>query len=99
MNKTTKTVVVPFTGATVVIPSGAHGWELYSTMPGAGLAASRLSRALERALLAPSREDAVRIMGSALSADRKYGASDTEPRSIAEAKLTKGRGGDFAWSL
>jgi hypothetical protein len=99
MKTTTKTILVPSTGATVTIPSGASGWELYSTMPGAGLAASRLSRALERALLAPSREDAVRIMRSALRADCKYGASDTEPRCVAEAALTKGRVEDFAWSL
>ncbi len=94
-----KTVVVPFTGATVTIPSGAHGWELYSSMPGSGLAAARLSRALERALLAPSREDAIQIMRSALRADTQYGSRDTEPRAIAEGLLERGRGGKFAWTL
>jgi hypothetical protein len=98
MKTTTKTILVPSTGATVALPSGVSEWELYP-VPGAGLAASRLSRALERALLAPSREDAVRIMRSALRADRKYGAIDTEPRCIAEAALTRGRVEDFAWSL
>lgn len=94
-----KSVTVPFTGATVVVPASAEGWQLYSSMPGAGLAASRLTKAMEKALLASSREDAIRIMGKALNADSKYGASDTEPRVVAERLLSRGRGGDFAWAL
>ena len=99
MKTKNKTVVVPFTGATVVVPTGASGWELYSSMRGAGLAASRLTRAMEKALNAASREDAIKIMGDALRADANYGASDTEPRCIAEMILAKGRGGDYGWAL
>jgi hypothetical protein len=94
-----KTVVVPFTGATVSIPKTASGWELYSSMKGSGLAASRLTRAAEKALLAPSREDAIKIMRAALRADAKYGARDTEPRCVAEHILETGRGGNYAWAL
>lgn len=89
-----KTVVVPFTGATVSIPKTASGWELYS-MKGSGLAASRLTKAMEKALLAPTHNEALEIMWSALNADRKYGSCDTEPRTIAVDILAKGRGEDF----
>ena len=94
-----KTVTVEFTGATVTVPACARGWQLYSSMRGAGLAASRLTRAMEKALNAPSREDAIKIMKSALRADANYGASDTEPRCVAESLLTKGRGSSFGWAL
>lgn len=95
----TKMVTVPFTGATVTIPACARGWQLYSDMQGVGLAASRLTRAMEKALAAGSREDAIKIMKSALNADARYGASDTEPRCVAESLLTKGRGSSFGWAL
>ena len=94
-----KMVQVPFTGVTVKVPTSADGWQLYTTMKGASLAASRLARAAEKALMAASREDAIRIMGAALRADAKFGASDTEPRCVAEHLLSKGRGGNFGWTL
>jgi hypothetical protein len=101
MTKTSKpkTVTVPFTGVSVTLPSGARGWQLYSTMQGSGLAASRLTKAMEKALTAPSREDAIKIMRAALRADADYGACDTEPRCVAEHLLTKGRGTSFGWTL
>lgn len=97
--KKTKTVTVSFTGMAVSIPTNATGWQLYSSMRGAGLAASRLTRAMEKALNAPSREDAIKIMSTALRADANYGARDTEPRCVAEIILSKGRGGDYGWAL
>lgn len=99
MKKKTKTVTVGFTGATVNVPTNATGWQLYSDMRGVGLAASRLTRAMEKALNAPSHEDAIKIMKSALRADANYGASDTEPRCVAEIILSKGRGSSFGWAL
>lgn len=94
-----KQITVKFSGKTISIPTSANEWELYSSMKGAGLAASRLTRALEKALNASSREQAIKIMSEALSKNSKYGASDSEPRNNAEHYLSKGRGGNFAWVL
>jgi len=87
------------TEAKVEIPTTADEWELYSSMKGAGLAAYRLTSALKKALVASKRDEAIKIMGDALDKDSDYGASDTEPRAIAESCLTAGRGGDYAWCL
>lgn len=99
MNMKTKSVTVASTGVTVKVPTSAEGWQLYTTMRGASLAASRLTKAMEKALTAPSNEDAVNIMRAALRADRNYGATDTEPRYVAEVLLLKGRGGNFACAI
>lgn len=98
MKKTTKTVTVSFTGATVNVPTNATGWQLYSSMRGAGLAASRLTRAMEKALNAPSREDAIKIVSTALRADANY-CDSIGTRRVAEIILSKGRGGDYGWAL
>ncbi len=92
-------VTVPFTGHVIKLPASAGDWEIYSGMAGAGLAAHRLTKALAKALLAPTRDGAISIMQSALTADRKYGAWDTEPRSLAEEVLSKGRSDNFTWAL
>ena len=93
------TVTVPFTGHTIKLPASAGEWEIYSDMAGAGLAAHRLPQALAKALVAPTRDGAIRVMQRALTADRKYGAWDTEPRGLAEHLLGKGRNDDFSWAL
>ena len=97
--KTVKTVTVPFTGHVIKLPASANDWEIYSDMAGAGLAAHRLTQALAKALVAPTRDGAIRVMQRALTADRKYGAWDTEPRGLAEQVLGKGRNDDFSWAL
>lgn len=94
-----KIVTVPFTGQTIKLPASANDWEIYSSMRGSGLAAHRLTKALAKALVAPTRDGAITIMQSALTADRKYGAWDTEPRGLAEHILGKGRNDDFSWAL
>ena len=81
------------------IPCNAQAWQLYTDMRGVGLAARRLTAALKKAISAPKRTDALAIMDHALSADSKYGASDTEPRVVAERCLAAARGGDYSWSL
>jgi hypothetical protein len=83
----------------VEIPETANGWELYSTMPGANLAAKRLAKAAAKAVKAETRGEAIKIMGAALTKETKYGARDTEPRCHAEHILEKGRGGSFAWAI
>ncbi len=56
---TTTTVTVPFTGNVIKLPTNANDWEIYSSMRGAGLAAHRLTKALTKALLAPTRDGAI----------------------------------------
>jgi hypothetical protein len=87
------------TGGVVEIPETAGGWELYSSMPGSKAAAKRLARAAAKAVCAPTRGEAIKIMGAALDFDARFGARDTEPRGHAEVILEKGRGGDFHWAL
>ena len=83
------------TTAKIRIPSDATAWELYGTMRGVGLASYRLTTALVKALnklaeVAPEQgidmgvmaaED---IMSKARSSNAKYGAADTEPRTLSQ---------------
>lgn len=83
------------TTAKILIPSDATAWELYGTMRGVGLASYRLTTALVKALnklaeVAPEQgidmgvmaaED---IMSKARSSNAKYGAADTEPRTLSQ---------------
>ena len=96
---TNKTITVPYNENKITLPSGADEWQLYSSMPGAEAAANRLTAALARALVAPGRAKAIRIMSKALKLDAKFGAYDTEPVYVAESILAKGRNDDFSWAL
>lgn len=85
--------------AIVKIPTDAAAWQLYSDMPGAAGAARALTAALKRALRASDREEAIKVMREAMDKRAQFGASDTEPRCVAERCLTQGRGSDYSWSL
>jgi len=84
---------------TVTLPDSADAWELYDSMPGAEAAARRLTAALAKALVAPTREKAISIMSAALKRDQKFGAYDTEHCYRAESLLAKGRNDDFSYAL
>lgn len=81
------------------IPSTPMEWELYCSMEGVENAANELTQALIKAIGASSHKDAKNIMRSAMEKNANYGATDTEPRAIAEQYLTKVRNKDFTWSL
>lgn len=93
-----ETKKVEGTAGEVKIPLTRDGWELYDE-PGVEKAAERLAHAAEIAVKAPTRGEAIKIMSAALSAETKYGATDTEPRCVAERVLADGRGGSFRWAL
>lgn len=93
-----KTKKVEGTGGEVDIPLTPNGWELYN-QAGCEQAARRLAHAAEEAVKAPTRGEAITIMSRALKADMAFGATDTEPRCIAETILNIGRGGNFNWAL
>lgn len=82
-----------------MIPIDANSWELYSDMKGVGRVARSLTAALKRAIMARYREDAIKIMATALEKHTNFGAGDTEPRAVAERCLSEARGGDYSWTL
>jgi len=82
-----------------MIPVDADSWELYSDMKGVGRAAKSLTSALKRAIKAKDREQAIKIMGDALEKYASFGATDTEPRAVAECCLSEARGGNYYWVL
>lgn len=92
-------IEVTGTNATVKVPTTPSEWELYCGKDGVEKAAGRMTRAIVKALTAPTRDEAIKIARKAMELDAKFGACDTEPRVIAEHLLSKGRGGDFSWSL
>jgi hypothetical protein len=81
------------------VPLNASAWQLYSTMAGADEAATYLAEELKKAIKAPSRGEAIDIVNKALSKYSSFGATDTEPRCVAEGCLSDARGGDYAWAL
>ena len=96
--KTHEEFTSPFTGVTVKIPLTPQGWELYGKR-GAVIAAREIAKEMKRAIIAPERKEAVRIMYEVLMKHEKLGAMDTEPRWHAEDILGKARGGDYSWDI
>jgi hypothetical protein len=78
------------------LPRSARDWQLYTSMPGVGEAASKLTAALRAALKVEGRtrasvESAVHAV---MVAERRFGACDTEPLCILARVLDRkfGRG-------
>lgn len=66
----------------LAIPETPNEWELYEHKHGANIAANELTHALIKAMSAPSNQQAHIIMATAMNNNAKYGACDTEPRTI-----------------
>ena len=73
----------------VSLPTTAGDWQLYTSMPGVGNAAKRLTKALKKAIREPKREDAAKIMDDALHVDVDFGACDSEPWYVCHRILDK----------
>lgn len=78
-------------------PSTIQDWQLYSSKPGAGVAARALTAALSRAVTAMKRGMSPsaayeRFMVPVMSKHINFGATDTEPRNVALTALEKASG-------
>lgn len=87
------------------MPTTAQEWQLFSDMPGVGVAARALTAALQKAATAISRGLAVlddersapgvvtrayyRFVYPVMTKYARWGASDTEPRNVAQGWLEK----------
>lgn len=73
---------------TLSIPETPNEWELCTDIQGSHKAAKELTEALILAIAAPNYEKARNIMELAMKKNIRYGAFDTEPRTIVEQYLS-----------
>lgn len=72
-----------------LLPRSAADWQLYTSMPGVGAVARKLSSALRKALRAKdaTRASVESVVGPLMVEFLKFGACDTEPLSVLRIVL------------
>lgn len=67
----------------------AEEWDLYTASMDCSMAADYLNKTLNHALAQPSKEDAWSMMAATMAKFSRFGACDTEPRSVARYYIDK----------